>query len=196
MRSARIIRPLNFTLWRTPGPHCSPSPVRPERSPHMRRDGGRRDRVARAGVVPRIVSLAVICAVGILSTSAGVEAQAQKAVRVGVLRPAPDGPEFRQLFEPFRQALRERGFLEGTNLFIELRVRPGTADEMRTRARELVRLNMDAILAVSPAAVTAAAQATNSIPIVAIDLVHHILDEQREDGLRSVPAPSVRRGSS
>ncbi len=119
----------------------------------------------------RIVALALIGVLGLASAPAVVEAQAANSVRrVGVLRPAPDGPEFRQVFEPFRQALRERGFLEEKNLTIELRVRPGTADQMRTRARELVQLNVDAILAVSPTAVSAAMQATTSIPIVAIDL--------------------------
>jgi putative ABC transport system substrate-binding protein len=107
---------------------------------------------------------------GVIAGPLAAEVQAAKGARIGVLRPAPDGPEFRQLFEPFRQALRERDFLEETNLTIELRVRPGTADEMLALARELVRLNVDAILAVSPAAVRAAAQATQSIPIVAIDL--------------------------
>jgi len=121
-------------------------------------------------VAARIVTFAFLFAVGALYAPLVAEAQADKGVRIGVLRPAPDGPEFRQLFEPFRQALRERGFLEGTNLTIELRVQPGTAAEMLALARELVRLNMDAILAVSPAAVTAAAQATKSTPIVAIDL--------------------------
>jgi putative ABC transport system substrate-binding protein len=112
----------------------------------------------------------VIVALLLLVASPDVSAQSSKAVRVGVLRPAPDGPVCRQLFEPFRQALHERGFVEGTNLTIELRVQPGGADEMLALARELVQLNVDAIVAVSPAAVSAAARATQSIPVVAIDL--------------------------
>jgi hypothetical protein len=59
-------------------------------------------------------------------------AQPEKAVRIGVLRPAPDGPVFRQMFEPFQQALRARGFLEGTNL----RVRAGSPEEMLALACE------------------------------------------------------------
>jgi ABC-type uncharacterized transport system substrate-binding protein len=121
-------------------------------------------------VTARIVAFSIIVAVGALSASLAAAAQPEKAVRVGVLRPAPDDPVFRQLFEPFRQALRKGGFREGTNLTIELRVRAGSAEEMLALARELVSLNVDAILAVSPAGVRAAARATESIPIVAIDL--------------------------
>lgn len=117
-----------------------------------------------------LVALGLISALAVLAAPLAVTAQSDKGLRIGVLRPAPDGPVFRQLFEPFKQALRERGFVEGTNLTIELRVRPGSAAEMLALARELVHLNMDTILAVSPAGVTAAAQATQSIPIVAIDL--------------------------
>ena len=50
----------------------------------------------------RIVAFSIIVAVGALSASLAAAAQPEKAVRVGVLRPAPDDPVFRQLFEPFR----------------------------------------------------------------------------------------------
>jgi putative ABC transport system substrate-binding protein len=122
----------------------------------------------RAEVMAGLVGL--ISAVAVLAAPLSVAAQSDKGARVGVLRPAPDDPVFRQMFEPFKQTLRERGFEEGTNLIIELRVRPGSAAEMLALARELVHLKMDTILAVSPAGVNAAAQATQSIPIVAIDL--------------------------
>jgi ABC-type uncharacterized transport system substrate-binding protein len=93
-----------------------------------------------------------------------------KPVRVGVLRAAPDAPIFRQNVERFLQALREGGFIEGTNLTIEFRVRAGRTEDMAVLAGELVRLGMDGILAVGPAAVRAAAATTKSIPIVAMDL--------------------------
>ena len=101
---------------------------------------------------------------------AGAQPAAAKPVRVGVLRAAPDAAIFRQGFELFRQALRENGFAEGTNLAIEYRVRAGTAEEISGLAAELVRLRMDAIVAIGPAAVRAAAGATKSTPIVAVDL--------------------------
>lgn len=97
-------------------------------------------------------------------------AAATKAVRVGVLRAAPDAAVFRQTFEQFRQALRESAFVEGTNLALEYRVRAGNAEDIGGLATELVRFGMDAIVAIGPAAVRAAALATKSIPIVAVDL--------------------------
>lgn len=112
----------------------------------------------------------------LLSTSALLAApfaaeaqQAGKLWRVGVLRPAPDNAVFRQYFDPFLQALRKLGFTEGTNLALEYRVRPGTPEEILALANDLVRAKVDAILAMAPPGVSAAAKATTAIPIVAID---------------------------
>jgi ABC-type uncharacterized transport system substrate-binding protein len=96
--------------------------------------------------------------------------QAGKMWRIGVLRPGPDDAVFRQNFDPFRHALRELQFTEGTNLSIEYRVRPGKSEEILAFANDLVRAKVDAILAIAPAGVSAAAKATTSIPIVAVDL--------------------------
>lgn len=90
--------------------------------------------------------------------------------RIGVLRAAPDDQVFRQNFELFVPTLRERGFIEGTNLTIEYRVRPGKPEEILARARELVQARVDAILAIAAPGVVAASKATASIPVVAVDL--------------------------
>ncbi len=112
--------------------------------------------------------------ISLLALGAGpLAAQAQqagKAFRIGVIRPGPDDAVWQANFDPFRQALRELGFAEGKNLAFEFRVAPGTSEEMRARANELVRAKVDAILAIATAGVTAAARATTSIPIVAVDL--------------------------
>ena len=96
--------------------------------------------------------------------------QGGKVWRVGVLRPAPDDDAFRANFAPFAPALRESGFVEGTNLAFEYRVRPGTSEELLALANDLVRAKVDAILAIATPGVTAAAKATSTIPIVAVDL--------------------------
>jgi len=96
--------------------------------------------------------------------------EAGKIWRIGVLRPGPDDLVWRENFAPFRQALRELGFTEGTNLKFEFRVAPGTSDELLARANELARAKVDAILAMATAGVSAAAKATASIPIVAVAL--------------------------
>jgi len=106
----------------------------------------------------------------LLAPFAAEAQQAGKVWRIGVLRPGPDDAVFRENIDPFWQALRERGFTEGKNLAIEYRVRPGKPGEILALAHELVRARVDAILAISPAGVSAAAKATTSIPIVANDL--------------------------
>lgn len=90
--------------------------------------------------------------------------------RVGVLRPAPDDARFQRDFEGFRDALREGGYVEGTNLALEYRMRPGPPEAILGMASELAQLPVDVIAAMSPAAVMAAAKVTRTIPIVAVDL--------------------------
>lgn len=102
--------------------------------------------------------------------AAGAQPSAVKVVKLGVLRAAPDGGPFRQYFESFRQALRESGLVEGKSLKLEYRVRAGSAEDVAEVAAELVRLNMDVIVAFGSPAVRAAAGATRSTPIVALDL--------------------------
>ena len=96
--------------------------------------------------------------------------QPAKAARIGILRPAPDNPVFRRDFEGLRQVLRENGYVEGVNLGLEYRVRPGSPDELLALADELVRLKVELILAIAPAGLNAAAKATTGVPIVALDL--------------------------
>lgn len=107
------------------------------------------------------------------SAAAAFDAHAQqsgKVWRVGVLRPGPDDAVFRHNFDSFRLALRDAGFVDGTNLAFEFRLRAGTPAEMLALADELVRAKVDAILALSTAGVGAAAKASATIPIVAVDL--------------------------
>src|SRR5690242_13663400 len=95
---------------------------------------------------------------------------ARRIYRVGVLRPAPTDARFQRDFGGFRDALRESGDAEGVNLALEYRMRPGPADAILGMASDLVRLPVDVIAAISPAAVVAAAKATRTVPIVAVDL--------------------------
>lgn len=114
---------------------------------------------------------------------AGGQQPAEKTVKVGVLRNAPDGAVFRQNFVGFRKALHEIGLVEGASLIIEYRVRAGTAGEIAALAGELSRLQMNAIVAFGPASVRAAADATKSIPIVAVDLESDPIAERFVSGL-------------
>jgi putative ABC transport system substrate-binding protein len=121
---------------------------------------------------------------GLVAAAGPAAAQpAARAVKVGVLRAAPDAPLFRQNFELFRQALLQSGFGQGTNLLMEYRVRAGTSEEIARLAAELVGLRMDAIVAIGPAAVRAATGATKSVPIVAVDLESDPMAERFVTGL-------------
>jgi len=68
--------------------------------------------------------------------------------------------------EPFRQGLRDLGYVEGKNIVIEWRCAEGKLDRLPAPAAELVRLKVDLIVSAGPAVTRAAKQATATIPIV------------------------------
>ncbi len=97
-----------------------------------------------------------------------VSAQAQqptKVPRIGYLSastPSSNAPRN----EAFRQGLRELGYVEGKNIFIELRYAERKIDRLPRLAAELVRLKVDIIVSGGPAATRPLKQATKTIPIV------------------------------
>jgi putative ABC transport system substrate-binding protein len=66
----------------------------------------------------------------------------------------------------FRQGMRELGYIEGKNFTIELRFAEEKPRLLPSLAAELVQLKVDAIVAVSLPAASAAQKATTTIPIV------------------------------
>src|SRR2546430_7203858 len=70
------------------------------------------------------------------------------------------------LLAAFRQGLRELGYVEGQNLFIERRYAEGREERLPQLAEELVRFGVDVIFAIGPPQALAAAKATSTIPIV------------------------------
>ena len=90
--------------------------------------------------------------------------QAAKVYRIGFLWENPR--TFPDALEAFRQELRRLGYVEGSNLTIEFRWAEGNTDKMRELAEELVRLQVDAIVAPSSIYTAAAKQATSTIPII------------------------------
>lgn len=93
--------------------------------------------------------------------AAEAQQAAEKMPRIGFLAnvrsPAVDG---------FLQGLRELGYIEDRNIVIEWRLAQGRFDRLPELAADLVRLNVDAIIAPAPPYVRAASQATTTIPIV------------------------------
>jgi putative ABC transport system substrate-binding protein len=70
------------------------------------------------------------------------------------------------LLAAFRQRLRELGYVEGQNLFIERRYAEGREELLPQLANELVKYGVDVIFAIGPPQALAAAKATDKIPIV------------------------------
>jgi putative ABC transport system substrate-binding protein len=109
--------------------------------------------------------LAVSLTIALLATPLATRAQTGgRLARIGVLTLstatwAPDG-------DLFRQALRQRGYVEGKDVAFEHRDAAGQADRLPALAGELVGLKVDVIVTQSNVAALAAKQATRAIPIV------------------------------
>jgi putative ABC transport system substrate-binding protein len=95
-------------------------------------------------------------------------AQAQhtaKISRIGYLS-AASASEVAFRTDPFRQGLRELGYVEGKNIVIEYRYGEGKFDRLPALAAELVHLKVDIIVTAGPSATRPAKNATATIPIV------------------------------
>ena len=112
-----------------------------------------------------VKSLALIsCALLFALCSSADAQQAKKVPRIGYLASAsPSSSAGRR--EAFREALRDRGYIESRNIAVEHRYAGGVA-EYANLARELVSLKVDVIVVGSTPGAQAAKNATTTIPIV------------------------------
>jgi putative tryptophan/tyrosine transport system substrate-binding protein len=99
---------------------------------------------------------------GLSAWPIAARAQQPRLTRIGVLLPANPEP----LLGLLRDALRERGYVEGENVQFTVRSAGGKPDLSRGLADELVRLPVDIIVVWQTPAAFAASQATTQIPIV------------------------------
>jgi putative ABC transport system substrate-binding protein len=106
-----------------------------------------------------------LCA-SLLALSHSAEAQQPKKIpRIGYLfANFPTTSPARR--EAFRQGLRELGYVEGKDIFIEYRYAEGKLGRLSELAAELVQVNVDVIVTGGPAPTRAAKKATVKIPIV------------------------------
>ncbi|HSC65504.1 MAG TPA: ABC transporter substrate-binding protein [Caldimonas sp.] len=108
-----------------------------------------------------------------LTSSPAVRAQqpATKMHRIGYLvgGSAADG-ESARLSGAFRSALAELGWVEGQNLAIEYRFAEGKFDRLPFLAADLVRMNVELIVALATPAALAARDAARAIPIVMVSV--------------------------
>src|SRR6266478_317022 len=115
--------------------------------------------------VPSILVAVVLLALGVIA-----EAQQPKKVpRIGYLASADAATESARA-EAIRLALRERGYGEGQNITIEYRYAEGVDERFPNLADELVQLKVNVIVANSTPATQAAKNATQTIPIVMINV--------------------------
>jgi putative tryptophan/tyrosine transport system substrate-binding protein len=92
---------------------------------------------------------------------ARTEAQHTQMRRIGYLASAGSTPA-----EPFRQALRDLGYVKGRNIAFEFRASGGKPERNADLALELVSLKVDLIVAEGAGAIRAAKKATSEIPIL------------------------------
>jgi putative ABC transport system substrate-binding protein len=106
---------------------------------------------------------------GAIACPMGVRAQQQagKVPRIGYLR-ATSPSDRPPLLDAFRQRLGELGWVEGQNIVIDYRFAEDRLDRLPDLAAELVRLKVDIIVSTGTQGVTAAKNATETIPIVMI----------------------------
>ena len=112
-------------------------------------------------LVPFCLLITVLLITGLVSAQ-----QPKKISRIGYFS-VTDARTDSARSNPFRQALRELGYIEGQNIAIEYRYAEGQLDRQAALAAELVRLKVDIIVvAGGDRPIRAAVNATKRIPIV------------------------------
>jgi len=104
-----------------------------------------------------------ILAIGVIFAMCGAVAQAQqtkKVPRIGYLFVGLQPPK------EFLQAMAKLGYVEGKNIALEYRAAEGREDRLPALAAELVKLNVDVIVAPGLLPAFAAKEATKSIPVI------------------------------
>jgi putative ABC transport system substrate-binding protein len=116
--------------------------------------------------LPTVGLVATLALAILLAPLATAAQQAGKVYRVGILGQTASDPSEARLWQAFRLALRERGWIEGENLRIESRWAEDNVARLPALAAELVRLKVDLIVTRGSIFVEGAKKATSSIPIV------------------------------
>jgi putative ABC transport system substrate-binding protein len=115
-----------------------------------------------------VVTAVALLALGRVAAPLDAEAQqAGKVYRIGYLS-TPTRESVENGLQAFLRKLRELGWVDGHNLIIEYRWADGNVERLPDLAAELVRRNVDVIVAPAGSAALAAKHATSTIPIVMI----------------------------
>ncbi len=95
--------------------------------------------------------------------AARAQQNSARIVRIGIIDNSPS-------WNPFREQLRELGYVEGQNIAFEYRQAGGVPEQLNAAAAELAKLPVDVIAVFGTPAAQAAQRATRTIPIVAISI--------------------------
>ncbi|HEX9322782.1 MAG TPA: ABC transporter substrate-binding protein [Xanthobacteraceae bacterium] len=135
------------------------------------RDGRNLVLEERAGEPDRMKRRAFIALLGIVPAAWPVRAIAQRVAgsvrQIGLLSPQ-SVTSAAPLLAALRRGLRDLGWIEGRNIEFAVRYADGVMDRLAELAAELVRQNVDVIVAGSNLGALAAKRATSTIPIVMV----------------------------
>jgi len=121
-------------------------------------------------VSSRLSVVSVILSAMVFALCSSVEAQqAKKIPRIGYLNALFPTTNSARI-EAFREGLRDVGYVEGKNIAIEYRYAERKVDRLPALAAALVRLKVDVIVTSASQETLAAKEATNTIPIVMINV--------------------------
>jgi len=94
--------------------------------------------------------------------------QTGKVPRIGYVSETADPSVSSPNLDAFRQGLRDLGYIEGKNILVEYRYMGGIPDRSPILVADLVQLKVDVLVSTVPSAISAAKQATETIPIVMV----------------------------
>jgi ABC-type uncharacterized transport system substrate-binding protein len=101
-----------------------------------------------------------------ISTPLCARAQ-ERQFRIGLISAVPPTPE---MLDAFREGMRERGYIEGRNVSLDIRWPKGTFNDNPEIVTELVNGNFDVIVAWATPTVAAVRRLTSKIPIVMVSV--------------------------
>jgi len=113
----------------------------------------------------RTVLRAALCAFASISGLDALAQQKSKAARIGFLA---SGTSSARAYQGFREGMRELGYVDETSVVVQWRFADGHYERLAGLAAELVRSNIDVMVAGTSLSVQAARQATSTLPIVMV----------------------------
>ena len=117
-------------------------------------------------VAAAVARFSLVALLSLLAVPLGADAQpTAKVYRLGFLASGTSTASA-GMVEAFRDGMRELGWVEGRNVVVDYRFAEGRNERLPGLAAELVRKQVDLIVAVNTPTVIAAKNATSTIPIV------------------------------